>query len=172
LQKKHALQKKFVAVIGYPKSGKSTIIQSLSGCKNHSYKGPVTDASVGLSIYVHAASPQENPKTTEAAFKIILRDVKKNINSQGLVTAIQPNAPNKRLLMETMFDLAKQAGFESYAFILEYPYSGRRLEPTLLNKIKSRVQESDSDARVLTLDGRRFAILNAEAIKSLSRFPY
>lgn len=171
LEQKHALQKKFIAVIGYPQSGKSTIIQALSGCKNHSYKDHITDDSVGLSIYVHASSLQENPQTAESDFKIVLQDVKKRLNSQGLVIAIQPNAPNKRLLMETMFDLARQAGFESYAFILEYPFDGERLKPTLLNKIKSRVQESDSDARVFTLDGRRFAVLNAEAIRSLSRFP-
>jgi len=171
MEQKPRLQKKFIAVIGYQKSGKSTIIQSLSGCNSHSSNGPVKDNSIGLSIYVHAASPQEYPQTTEAAFNKILLDVKTDKNSQGLVTAIQPNAPSKRLLMETMFNLAKQADFESYAFILEYPYDGRRLEPTLLYNIKSRVQESDSDAKVFTLDGRRFAILNADAIRSLSRFP-
>jgi energy-coupling factor transporter ATP-binding protein EcfA2 len=170
LQKKHALQKKFVAVIGYPKSGKSTIIQSLSGCNNHSSHGPVMDTSVNLSVYVHTASPQENPRTTEAVFKEILRDVKKDPNSQGLVIAIQPTIRGKRLRMERMFELAKQDGFESYAFILEHPYLGERIGN--FDNIESRVLTSDPDAKVFALDGRRFAILNAEAIKSLSRFPY
>ncbi|MGD0801847.1 MAG: hypothetical protein ABR906_11070 [Terracidiphilus sp.] len=163
------MQKKFVAVIGYRKSGKSTIIRCLTGCENGSFIGEIHDKEVNLSIFVHAPSPQEHIKTDLKVFDNYLQEAKKGKHIQGLVFAIQPTLPNRRLSMEQMFSLARQRGFESYAFILEHPYKGERIRN--FDNIKSRVLDVDPDAKIFALNGHRFAILNAEAIRSLSRLP-
>ncbi len=164
------MQKKFVAVIGYRNSGKSTIVQSLTGCNNRSFIGYVEDKEANLSIFVHSTSPQEHPATNQAAFDRYLRNAKEKANLQGLVFAIQPTKPRRRLLMETMFNLAKQRGFECYAFILQPPYKNG--EVMKFDEIRDRVLSGDSTAKIFALDARRFAVLNAEAIRSISRLPY
>jgi predicted kinase len=164
------MRRKFVAVIGYRNSGKSTIIRSLTGCESRSFIGEVQDNEANLSIFVHAPSPQERGKVDKKVFENYLQKAKKGQRIQGLVFAIQPTIPNRRLSMEEMFSLARQGGFECYAFILEDPYKGKRIEN--FENIKSRVLDSAPDARVFALDGRRFAVLNAETIRSLSRLPY
>jgi energy-coupling factor transporter ATP-binding protein EcfA2 len=165
---------KFVAVIGKQKSGKSTIIQSLSGCNNHSSKELITDRSVNSSIYVHAPSPQEDPKTNEVVFSKILDKVLATGGCQGIVIAIQPTLPLRRLRMERMFEIAKKKGLESYAFIIEYPFDKKKSSGRIGNfeVIKKRISRSDPSASVVAIDGRRFASLNSEVIRSIARFPY
>jgi predicted kinase len=163
------VRKKLVAVIGYGKSGKSTIIQSLTGCESRSFEGVVSDLADGQSIYVHTASPQEKPETDEERFKIILKQVVKDAAIQGLVIAIQPTMATARLRMEVMFQLAKKAGLLNYAFILDPPRNDASINFEYVSK---RVLEGDPDASVFKLNGRRFAILNAEAIRALSRIPF
>jgi ABC-type phosphate/phosphonate transport system ATPase subunit len=41
-----SLKKKFIAVIGRRKAGKSTVIQSLTGCKNGAFRGRVEVTAV------------------------------------------------------------------------------------------------------------------------------
>lgn len=175
MQLKIVARKKFIAVVGYPKSGKSTIIQSLSGCKNHSFKGLINDASAGVSIYVHAPSPQENPRTSERVFIKILDEVNKNLSCQGLLFAIQPTFAYKRLRMERMFEIACEKGFEGYAFVLEFPFAGGGKSSNIgkFKSIKQRILDSsNSKANVFAIDGRRFASLNSALIRSVARFPY
>jgi predicted kinase len=164
------MRKKFIAVIGYRRSGKSTIIRSLTGCESGTFVGEVRDAAAHLSIFVHAPSPQEFGKTDEGVFNEYLQRCKRRQQIQGLVSAIQPTFPSRRLSLEQMFSLASRHGFESYAFILEHPYKGGKIKN--FERIKNRVLKIDSDARVLALDGRRFAILNADVIRSLCRLPF
>ena len=164
------MRKKFVAVIGYRRSGKSTIIRSLTGCGSGAFVGEVCDNAANVSLFVHAPSPQEFGKTDEGAFDKFLQRCKRSQQIQGLVSAIQPTLPNRRLSLEKMFSLARQRGFESCAFILEHPYKGVRIGN--FERIKERVLNTDPNARVFALDGRRFAILNAEAIRSLCRLPF
>ena len=163
------MRKKFVAVIGYGKSGKSTIIQSLTGCGNRGFTGIVEDLSENRSIYVHAASPQEQPRTDEPAFRRILQKVLRSATIQGIVIAIQPTEPNQRLSMDTVIGLAGQSSFESFAFVLDPPYNNATIN---FGFVRDRVLASDPNASVFRLDGRRFAILNSEAIRALARFPY
>ena len=163
------MRKKFVAVIGHGKSGKSTIIQSLTGCESRSFINVIEDRTTGLSIYVHAPSPQEHPQTDIKIFRDILQDILDDAKIQGIVIAIQPTCPTQRLSMEEMFEAAKNAKFESYAFILEPPYGGRLTD---FESVQKRVLANDKNAQVYKLDGRRFGILNAEAIRALSRLPY
>ena len=160
-------QKKFIAVIGYRRSGKSTIIQSLTGCKNHSFIGEVLDRELGVTIFVHAPSPQENPKTGEREFAAHLRKTATNRSALGVVIAIQPTLARRRLLMDKMLTLAFQQGFDCFAFILEHPYEGKRIGN--VENIKQRILASAPNAKLYSLDGRRFAVLNAESIRALSR---
>jgi predicted kinase len=168
LKQKQVLRKKFVAVVGYADSGKSTVIQSLSGCNNHSTNEKIRDASVGLCIYVLAPSPQELPVIGEEDFTSILQDVTRDETCQGVVAAIQPTLPTKRLSMEKMFDLARKFRFESFAYVLEFPFcKGKKLEDRIgnLENIKTRILGIDSEAKVFPMDGRRFACLNADLIR-------
>lgn len=175
VERRRRVKKKFIAVVGYRKSGKSTIIQSLSGCHNHSFRGFITDHSINLSIYVHAPSPQERPSTDEAAFGKLLGRVATNKACQGLVIAIQPTLARERLRMERMFEMAREAGFESYAFVLEFPFNDKKQAEKRIGNfenIKKRILDSDPETSVISIDGRRFASLNSEAIRSIARFPY
>jgi predicted kinase len=161
------MQKKFVAVIGPPKSGKSTVIRSLTGM-NGIY-GYIVDRSTGLKIYFHARSPQEHAPEDEETFKELLEDLSHDKKVQGIIFAVQPTTPRKRLSMDKMFELTKNAGLENYAFVLDAPYNEASVD---FDEVKGRVIGIDPLAHVFKLDGRRFAILNAEAIRALSRFPY
>jgi hypothetical protein len=120
-------------------------------------------------MYVHAKSPQENPATDEKTFIDILQDVLDGKRIQGLAIAIQPTSPRQRLSMDRMFVLAKKAGFESYAFILDPPRGGRSTD---FEGVRDRVLAGDPMAQVFKLDARRFAVLNSEAIRVLARLPY
>jgi GTP-binding protein EngB required for normal cell division len=54
--------KTFILLIGASNSGKSTVIQSLTGCKSRTAdSGYVVDYSTGRKIYVIVSSPQESP---------------------------------------------------------------------------------------------------------------
>jgi predicted kinase len=163
-------RKKFIAVVGYANSGKSTIIKSLTGCKDSSYIGLVQDREINLAMFVHAPSPQEHSATGEKEFINYLKNVKNESLILGMVIAIQPTLARKRIQMDLMFSLAAQYGFECYAFILEYPYNPYRGQKigNFVN-IRDRILKCDPNAKVFPLDGRRFALLNADSIRSLSR---
>jgi energy-coupling factor transporter ATP-binding protein EcfA2 len=164
------MRKKFVAVIGPSDSGKSTVIRSLTGVLGISdFYGYIEDRSTGLKIYFHSRSPQEHVPENEEIFKELLEDVSKDKKVQGIIFAIQPTTPQKRLSMDKMFELTKKADLENYAFILDPPYGKASVD---YEEVKKRVMDKDPFAHVFKLDGRRFAILNAEAIRALSRFPY
>ena len=170
--------KRFIAVIGKGRSGKSTIIQSLTGCKSHNFQDFVPDMSTRRRIYVHAASPQEQPqknRTDLPEFKRQLRVVLRDRSVVGAVYAIQPTNPNKRLsLDEMLLEVVKNGLFETYAFIL-YPPRNRTKgsDRKSLKDLLNRVESCGVDVRnIHTLDGRKFAILNADAIRSISGVPY
>jgi hypothetical protein len=163
------LRKKLIAIVGYGKSGKSTIIQSLTGCGSRSFIGEVRDKAVGGSIYVYATSPQEqNPSITQAKFVNLLRKIASDPKIQGLVIAIQPVNPTVRLSMEVIFQLAKQMNFESYAFILDPPWNKASIR---FDYVSNRIRESDPNAYIFKLNGRRFAIANSEKIRSITELP-
>jgi hypothetical protein len=150
---------KFVAVIGNRNSGKSTVIRSLTGCPNSAFRGEVKDITTGESIHVICSSPQESPLTLQE-LRSILKACAANRKCRGLVMAIQPTSPTKRLSMETIFqEVASLGSFQSHAFMLTPGRVGgspntaaivTRLKPLKLKPI--------------TLDGGRFAMLNAQII--------
>jgi energy-coupling factor transporter ATP-binding protein EcfA2 len=170
--------KRFIAVIGVGRSGKSTIIQSLTGCKSHNFRDFVIDESTRRTIYVHAGSPQEQHRynrTDLPEFRRQLRKVLRNRAAQGAVYAIQPTDPSKRLSLEEMFEeVAKDGLFETHVFILNPPRNeARKRDSESLTKLLDRVKSCKVDVRnIHILDARRFAILNADAIRSISGVPY
>jgi hypothetical protein len=161
------MRQKFIAVIGPRNAGKSTIIRSLTG-KIGIY-GYVEDRTTGLKIYFHSRSPQEHARQNEKTFKELLVDVSKDKNVQGIIFAAQPTVPRKRLSMDKMFELTRKAGLENYAFVLGVSNEGASVD---FDEVSGRVLECDRSAHVFRLDGRRFAILNADAIRALSGLPY
>ncbi|MBN2314354.1 MAG: 50S ribosome-binding GTPase [Sedimentisphaerales bacterium] len=168
--------KKFIGVIGRSNAGKSTIIVSLTGCRNRNFRDSVTDKSNNESIYVIAWSPQERRLDPEGdglesevkAFRKILNQLLQNDNCRGLVMAIQPTRPRLRLSLEDIIqEVLNRDVFESYLFVLE---PGRNDPPDgrgILAEVNQRLR--NTPLRAQQLDGRRFAFLNARHINQASQ---
>ena len=108
----------FIAIIGNRNSGKSTIIKSLTGCPNSSFRGFVRDGSTSRCVYVICSSPQERDLTLHE-FQGILEKCASTSGCQGLVMAIQPTMPTRRLSMETIFrGIADSGAFRMHAFMI------------------------------------------------------
>ena len=166
-------RKKFIAVIGERNSGKSTIIVSLTGCPNRSFRDKVTDDSNKESIYVIASSPQEkrldeNQEADIKPFQNILDEVIKDGCCRGLVMAIQPIKPQARWklsLEDIVREVQSRNAFESYLFVLDPSRNDAR---PILDEVNRRL-EAASFAQAQELNGRRFAFLNARDINQASQ---
>src|SRR5271167_4108150 len=94
---RYSATKKVVLVVGRPNSGKSTVIQSLTGCNSSRFQGEIEDKKSKKKIYVIAASPEEklidgtgfNAVNQTAVLKAILNRVKTSPDFIGLVIAMQ-----------------------------------------------------------------------------------
>lgn len=158
-RKKGMTMQQFVAVIGNRNSGKSTVIRSLTSCPNSTFRGWVGDISTSQTIYVICSSPQERPMTLPELRKI-LKACASESNCRGLVVAIQPTSPTKRLSMETIFqEVASIGSFRSHAFILA---PGRDGEAPNTATIAARLKPIEVNP--IPLDGRRFSLINAQVI--------
>jgi Fe-S cluster assembly ATPase SufC len=117
--------KPFVAVIGDRKSGKSTIIRSLTGCPTGSFVGEVAEKVHGKKIYVIAHSLQEKEELPKGeSLSAILKKVIKDNNILGIVIAIQPNNPTKKISMENIFRSAQKiGGFSFHTFVINPSYT-------------------------------------------------
>ena len=93
-------------------------------------------------------------------FKKILKDCTADPNCQGLVMAIQPTSPTKRLPMETIFqEVASFGTFRSHAFALTPGRDGGMLNiPVITTRLKPFI------AKPTILDGGRFSLINAQII--------
>lgn len=157
---------KFVAVIGFGASGKSTIISSLTGCRRSSFKGFIEDKVSGNSIFVFSGAPQELG-TSITDIESWMKDCKTRKGCNGMIMAIQPTKPNKRVSMENILKKAMVHGFEVFAFIIEpgykNEYNGRYTDvPSSLKNV--RVPKSN----VFKVDGRRFSLYSANYINSVT----
>ena len=158
----------FVAIIGGSKSGKSTVICSLTGCETHGSQGVVTDRESNREIYVIAHSPQESGLSLED-LRAILNQVSDSNTIFGVVIAIQPTRPRSHLSMETIFDLVTLTGsYESFAIMLDPPYSGHGARADV-EGVRTRLQAKGIELNVL--DGRRFAHLNACEVGRITGLP-
>jgi energy-coupling factor transporter ATP-binding protein EcfA2 len=158
------LVQQFIAIIAKSKSGKSTLIKTLTGCPTSSYHGFVEDELTGERIFVVCGSPQELPLSL-TELRELLKAASSDPNCRGVVIAIQPTRPHSRLSMETIFqEVTKCGGFELNAFIVDPERSGKRAN---VADIRSRL--SAFAAKTETLDGRRFALTNAQIINDVTR---
>jgi energy-coupling factor transporter ATP-binding protein EcfA2 len=152
----------FVAVIGSRDSGKSTIIKSLTGCLNNSFRGTVSDLASKISVEVIASSPQERAMSLADLRAHLKKAAKPSFT--GIVCALQPSRPNKRLSMEDVLTEADAKGFTIYAFVLDPPRQG---PAHLAANVTSRL--AALGLKFTTLDARRFAHLNAVDINKKSK---
>lgn len=162
--------KSFVAVIGGRNSGKSTVIRSLTGCPTKGYRDVVTDLVSDKSIFAIAGSPQEQP-LEPVEFERILEQVISEDSTLGLVMAVQPTEPRLRLSLQDIFRAVQATGrFQTTAVMLHPPYkdpdSGESPDP---NDVRKRLKALNVDLHVI--DGRRFAHINATAIRQLAQMP-
>ncbi len=159
--------KKFVAVVGDRNSGKSTIILALTGCRTNASKRMI-DLVTKKWIYVVAASPQETGMK-RATLAGILRKVANSPNCLGLVIALQPSRPRKRLSIKDVLREAvkRKAADEYHLFAISHPYNegGRRVGT---DEIEQRFRDAVPGVRphLRSLDGRRFAYMNATIISN------
>lgn len=159
--------KPFVMIIGGPNSGKSTIISSLTGCDSSTYRNLIIDYASNKKIWVIASSPQEDP-LNRMKFANILRSVRQERDIIGIIIAIQPTKPWKRLSLEYIVQKAQTAGnFNIFAFVLDPPYEDG--EVTDVNRVSNRL--ANLGVVIHFLDGRRFAFLNAMEIKTITGIP-
>lgn len=157
--------KPFIAVIGTRNAGKSTVIRSLTGCRNRTSRGLVTDRSTGKSLYVIASSPQEQRLEPEE-FKQIIDTVLGDDSILGLVMAVQPSWTSTRMSMEDIFR-AVQGMLSPIAVMLHPPYNDGASPPP--QSVQARLK---SFGVTLTVrDGRRFAYLNASDTRGLAGIP-
>jgi energy-coupling factor transporter ATP-binding protein EcfA2 len=163
--------RKFVGIIGNSNAGKSTIIKSLTGCKDTAFRGFVTDNSTNRCIYVICSSPQEGAVVMSLVdLQNILVQCVANPNCLGLVMAIQPTRPRTRLSMEDIFsEVTKTGNFSRHAFILAPARNGKATNP---DKIAARLNLptlNPNFPQPIILDGRRFSMLNAQIINSITQ---
>lgn len=159
--------KPFVAIIGSEKSGKSTLIRSLTGCRTRSFCGVVTDLVSNQKIYVIASSPQEQDLSSDELDRI-LNQVWDDASILGIVMAIQPTRPIKHLSMEDIFQKVQATrAFSTFGVIIHPSYNASpAIDP---DDVRRRLEALEVEFR--TIDGRHFAHLNACEVRELAGLP-
>jgi hypothetical protein len=158
-----------VGVIGGRNYGKSTIIQSLTGCETRSFRGYVEarDSYGNLKrLYVICSSLQEQIlKVTPQLQELgrLLTEAFNDPDCNGVVIAIQPSIPRSRVSMEQIYQIAIKTGFNSYGFILNKPYQGQHSNANLIRE--RLIRQGLTHSNIFELDARKFSILNAEIIR-------
>ncbi len=157
-------KKRFIAVIGGRSHGKSTIIRALTGVKGKKTPEHVRDLSTNKWMLVISHSPQEEPITPHVLQKEIRRAATSS-DSLGIVIALQPTNPTRRISMEDVFKMTEHYGFERYAFVIAKPYNG--LHGNDPEAIRIRLESFDVEMPIQPLNARRFAHVNASAIRDI-----
>lgn len=150
--------KPFIAIIGNRDSGKSTVIRCITGAKFGQFRGTVMDKTTSRSIEVIGSSPQERSLSL-VELRTLLTKAANTATCNGVVCALQPTIPTKRLSMEQVLQEARAHGFHVYAFILDPEYSGATGHASI---ITLRLTNAGFTSRVV--DGQRFAHINASMI--------
>ena len=155
--------KPFIAIIGSRNAGKSTVLRSLTGAPFGQFRGTIHDPATGRQIEVIGSSPQEKAFSL-ADLRKVLRKATGSANCQGVVCALQPTIPTKRLSMEQVLQEAAASGMAVHAYILDPEYGGGTGHAS---SVAARVKSAGFVSR--TLDGRRFAHINAAAVNGHTR---
>ncbi|MFA6357388.1 MAG: hypothetical protein WCY09_01785 [Candidatus Omnitrophota bacterium] len=162
--------KKFIAIIGYSKSGKSAIIRSLTGCGGKRTGNFFRDLRVYIMenltvnplrrLYVIPDSFQENPKATISQLWRFLRAVLEDRHALGVVMAIQPTDSKKRIRIEQIFSLLRRiGGFEIRSFVIN---PGRNNNGVIPRDMQNRL---DLNIEPFSLNARNFTYFNARIIQ-------
>ncbi|WP_039912852.1 hypothetical protein [Cellvibrio mixtus] len=160
----------FVGIIGNRNSGKSTIIKSLSGCGNSSFRDYM-DGFSNQSVYICCASPQEKRfvsgrKFDLAAIEETMQSAHKKVGCRGMVVAMQATGKSRlRPDYMSIFRAAKNNGFtELYAFIVDPGYND-----SASIKLENTKELSELCVEVKRLSGKHFPHSNATYINNISR---
>jgi len=153
-------KKSLIAVIGNGGSGKSTIIQSLTGCKSASFQGRMEDGKTEEWIEVIAHSPQETG-LSKAELERTMKTVARDPRCLGIVIALQPTRPYTRLWIEDVLKMSTVYRISSHCFAIVTPYDETRADGVELSNVKTRC----IGVPIHAIDARRFAYLNARRIR-------
>lgn len=163
-------RKPFVAVIGEARSGKTTVVRSLTGCPAGWPRGGqfVIDKTDGREIYVIDKSPQESG-LNKNEFEKALRQCIRKKSLVGIVMALQPTEPRTRLSIEDVF--AAVSGHRQLLPIAVVLNPGYNSLSNGRSASDVRKRLSPFGAKVVALNGQRFAHLNARRIRKLAGIP-
>ena len=162
-------KKKFVAIIGHGRSGKSTIIQSFTGCGGKAI-GEFADFGIYImnnlrrtppyKMYVIPNSPQEDYRLGLAQLAQVFNRAVGDNECLGIVMAIRPNRPRKRIRMEQVFNLVQEIGrFEISLFVLNPGRNGNVVTPeSITGRLNLGIQP-------ISLNALDFAYFNARIIQ-------
>jgi len=158
-------KKIFIAVIGDQNSGKSTIIRALTGCKSGISRNRVENRITGKWIQVIASSPQEK-RISHSDLKRKMNEAATDPQSLGLVIALQPTYPTKRLSIVDVFEMAEEFSMRRHVFVISRPYSNKA-DRTEVAEIEKRLSRFHIENPIQPVDARRFAHVNASAIRDI-----
>jgi GTPase SAR1 family protein len=160
-------KKKLIAVIGNAHAGKSSIIQSLTGCENRMFRGRVTDRDTRKWVNVIASSPKED-SITRQKLVAMMRAAAMGKRSLGLVIALQPHKikASVRLTIEDVFKISSRYEFDRHVFVISKPYN-KRASGIDIAKIQKLLGKSEIEVPIQPLNARRFAHINASLIRDV-----
>jgi hypothetical protein len=164
------LKRKFIAVIGHADAGKSTIIQSLTGCKNRQFYGRVQDRDRRKWINVIATSPKENGRITRRKVVAMMRATATNSRYLGMVMALQPHKEKARgrLTIQEVFEMSSRYDFERHVFFILKPHkNGNRTAGIDANEVEKLIGDIEFKPPLQPLNARRFAHINASLIRDV-----
>jgi len=86
--------------------------------------------------------------------------------SLGLVIALQPTYPTKRLSIVDVFEMAEEFSMRRHVFVISRPYSNKA-DRTEVAEIEKRLSRFHIENPIQPVDARRFAHVNASAIRDI-----
>lgn len=163
----------FVGVVGNKNSGKSSIIQSVTGCKSPIYNDFIYDNSTNESIYVCCHSPQElifnySGSVNIEAIEELVENLKSKKNCRGLIMALQPNNPRIKPSIEDVYNVVTRnaSGFSSfYCFVVEPGYIN---SPSIINDVGQRLSSVGLTQPPIPISGEEFPFKSATKINNTS----
>ena len=161
----------FIGIIGNRNFGKSTIIQSLTGCQSTSYRGYI-NGNQNQKVYVCCSSPQERifefngKEDIDAIIDIMSQITNASSGCRGMIIAIQPTNPHVRPSMERIYQEAALRGFTSiYGYVVD---PGYHASGNIFISVQQRLQSINQHLIVSNISGIDFPFYNATQINNAS----
>jgi len=143
---------------------RSTIIQALTGCESRGYRGKVKDRLTKKWITVIASSPEET-NISKQKLSAMTRAAATSKSSLGMVIALQPNHPSRRLSIEDILRISSRYPFVRHMFVISRAYKG--YGAISAQSIEKRLSKFTFRKPLQPLDARRFGHINASAIRDI-----